>query len=159
MNKTILDMEISYLCAARVSDVLKLSKKQISERGVFIQQGKTGVKQIKQWNDRLRQAVELAFSEFGKGNTTLLVNTKGSTVIHKTFNTHFLNARNAASKKLGYPLTCTFHDIKAKGISDFEGSSKDKQLFSGNKTENQALVYDSKTKITPSLDIPSIKKI
>ncbi|EEP4370888.1 integrase, partial [Salmonella enterica] len=37
-------MEIAYLCAARVSDVLKMNWNQILEKGIFIQQGKTGVK-------------------------------------------------------------------------------------------------------------------
>ncbi|EBU6851489.1 integrase, partial [Salmonella enterica subsp. enterica serovar Typhimurium] len=49
---------------------------------------------------------------------------------------------------------CTFHDIKAKAISDYEGSSRDKQLFSGHRTESQVLTYDRKVKITPSLDAP-----
>ncbi|EFK0226229.1 integrase, partial [Escherichia coli] len=49
-----------------------------------------------------------------------------------------------------------FHDIKAKGISDYEGSSRDKHIFSGHKTENQVLIYDRKTKITPTLDLPLV---
>ncbi|EBY2035096.1 integrase, partial [Salmonella enterica subsp. enterica serovar Tennessee] len=44
--------------------------------------------------------------------------------------------------------------IKAKAISDYEGSSRDKQLFSGHRTESQVLTYDRKVKITPSLDAP-----
>lgn len=35
-------MEIAYLCAARVSDVLSLKWEQIGNDGIFIQQGKTG---------------------------------------------------------------------------------------------------------------------
>lgn len=35
-------MEISYLCAARISDVLQLNYKQILDDGIFIKQGKTG---------------------------------------------------------------------------------------------------------------------
>jgi hypothetical protein len=53
-------MEIAYLCVARQSDVLSLSEDQISEMGIFIRQGKTGVKQIKAWTPRLRAAVSLA---------------------------------------------------------------------------------------------------
>ncbi len=53
-------MEISYLCAARVSDVLSLKWSQVSEEGIFIQQGKTGTKQIKVWTERLHNAIELA---------------------------------------------------------------------------------------------------
>ncbi|ECI3855319.1 integrase, partial [Salmonella enterica subsp. enterica] len=47
-----------------------------------------------------------------------------------------------------------FHDIKAKAISDYEGSSRDKQLFSGHRTESQVLTYNRKVKVTPTLDIP-----
>ncbi|MDS1352060.1 integrase, partial [Klebsiella pneumoniae] len=46
---------------------------------------------------------------------------------------------------------------KAKGISDYEGSSRDKQLFSGHKTESQVLIYDRKTKVSPTLDKPPIE--
>lgn len=48
-------MEIAYLCAARVSDVLKMNWNQILDKGIFIQQGKTGIKQIKAWTERLRE--------------------------------------------------------------------------------------------------------
>ncbi len=46
-------MEIAYLCLARQSDVLGLSKSQLLEDGIFIHQGKTGTKQIKAWSDSL----------------------------------------------------------------------------------------------------------
>ncbi len=60
-------------------------------------------------------------------------------------------------KKLGRKLKVTFHDLKAKGISDYEGSSRDKQLFSGHKTESQVLVYDRKLTVSPTLDLPIIE--
>lgn len=52
-------MEIAYLCAARVSDVLKMNWNQILDKGIFIQQGKTGIKQIKAWTERLSAAVDI----------------------------------------------------------------------------------------------------
>ncbi|EAB2798916.1 hypothetical protein ET272_24465 [Salmonella enterica] len=45
-----------------------------------------------------------------------------------------------------------FHDSKAKGISDYEGSSRDKQLFPGDIMESQGLIYDKKLKIMPPPD-------
>ena len=42
----------------------------------------------------------------------------------------------------------TFHDIKAKAISDYEGN---KQEFSGHKTQSQVAIYDRKVKVTPTL--------
>lgn len=153
-------MEISYLCAARIGDVLKMDHSQILQEGIFIKQGKTGKKQIKKWTVRLRAAIDKAIECFPPKYTsdTVLKNFDGNPCLYKTFNTHFVEARTKAEIKLGKELKCTFHDIKAKGISDFEGSSKDKQLFSGHKTESQVVVYDRKTKITPSLDLPIIEK-
>ncbi|HBR7307229.1 TPA: hypothetical protein L9294_001214 [Klebsiella aerogenes] len=52
----------------------------------------------------------------------------------------------------------TFHNIKAKAISDYEGSSKEKQMFSGHKTESQVVTYDRKVKISPTLDVPMMSK-
>ncbi|MCF3281340.1 integrase, partial [Escherichia coli] len=66
-------------------------------------------------------------------------------------------ARKAAANYLGRPLDCTFHDLKAKGISDYEGTGRDKQKFSGHKTESQVLVYDRKVKVTPTLDVKTHK--
>ena len=56
--------------------------------------------------------------------------------------------RNAASERtVGRPLDCTFHDLKAKGISDYEkdlaGISKNSVVM---ETESQVLVYDRKLK-------------
>ena len=108
----------------------------------------------------IRDAVELAKSTCPplSPNASILYNSNNAAFIPKTFNNHWLIAVRAANETLGYLLTCTFHDLKAKGISDYEGSSKDKQLFSGHKTENQVLVYDRKIKISPTLNMLRIKK-
>ncbi len=51
-------MEIAYLCAARVSDVLSLKWEQIGNDGIFIQQGKTGKKQIKSMESTIAAAMK-----------------------------------------------------------------------------------------------------
>ncbi|MGT6149631.1 tyrosine-type recombinase/integrase [Escherichia coli] len=143
-------MEIAYLCAARVSDVLKMDWNQIMDKGIFIQQGKTGVKQIKAWTDRLHSAVNLGRKSGEDG--AVIKTMYGERYSYKGFNEAWRKARNAAAEKIGRPLDCTFHDLKAKGISDYEGSGRDKQKFSGHKTESQVLVYDRKVKISPTLN-------
>lgn len=148
-------MEIAYLCAARVSDVLSLTWSQITDDGIFIQQGKTGIKQIKGWTDRLHNAIELAKSMCGE--TTVICSSKRTKYSKSGFNILWENARSVAGLKLGRKLHCTFHDIKAKSISDYEGSSREKQLFSGHKTESQVLIYDRRVKKTPTLNKPIIK--
>lgn len=151
-------MEISYLCAARQADVLGLCWMQITDKGIFIQQGKTGKKQIKVWTPRLHQALVTAQIDCPKlsANGLVIYNNDKGQFIRKTFNNRWLKAVRAAQNELGRQLDYTFHDIKAKGISDFEGSSKDKQMFSGHKTESQVLVYDRKVQISPTLNLPVI---
>ncbi|MEQ6971292.1 tyrosine-type recombinase/integrase [Pectobacterium polaris] len=148
-------MEISYLCATRIGDVQDLEWRQETELGLFIQQGKTGVKQIKTYSERLIAALDLARTL--NGRRYIIVNKFGEKYSYKGLNTLWVNARRAASMKLGVDLTCHFHDIKAKAISDYEGSSRDKQIFSGHKTETQVITYDRKTKISPTLNLPVLE--
>ncbi len=66
------------------------------------------------------------------------------------FNSRWQKARDAA--KTAFPelaFDFTFHDLKAKGISDLEGSISDKQKISGHKTTSQTARYDRKTEIVP----------
>lgn len=149
-------MEIAYLCAARLSDVLGMKWQQITEQGIFIQQGKTGIKQIKAWTPRLRAAIERAkvFSTPAQSNAAVVMGKHKGHYTKSGFTNRWADARLKASSQLGYDLDCTFHDLKAKGISDYKGSTKDKQLFSGHKSESQILVYDRKVKISPTLNIP-----
>ncbi|VUS79520.1 hypothetical protein SPARK1531C2_02956 [Klebsiella grimontii] len=151
-------MEISYLCAARLGDVLDLRWSEVMDVGLFIQQNKTGTKQIKEWSPRLRSAIQLARNTFGTDDGFVITTSKGGKVITKTLNNWWNDAKRAAEQKSGMPFGCNFHDIKAKGISDYEGSTRDKQLFSGHKTEGQVLVYDRKVKITPTLNAPLIDR-
>lgn len=149
-------MEVSYLCAARQGDVLDMTWGDVMEVGLFIEQNKTGTKQIKVWSPRLRAALQLARNASVRSEKYVITNSFGEKVIGKTINKWWDKARKAAEEKAGVPFGCTFHDIKAKGISDYEGSSRDKQIFSGHKTESQVLVYDRKLKVTPTLDLPLV---
>ncbi|MEL4014352.1 tyrosine-type recombinase/integrase [Dryocola clanedunensis] len=153
-------MEISYLCAAREGDVLDVLLSDIRDEGLFIEQNKTGKKQIKQWSPRLRTAVDLATQKLVNRSAAgyLIPGPSGGKMNKKTFNTWWNKAKKAAALKIGRPVPGTFHDIKAKAISDYEGSTRDKQLFSGHKTESQVNTYDRKVKISPTLDVPFMAK-
>ncbi|PWC14234.1 hypothetical protein B4923_04825 [Brenneria roseae subsp. americana] len=103
---------------------------------------------------RLKRAFELAkaIAPPHSLDSPVIASKSGGHFSKRGFSHHFEQARANAAEKLGYALNCTFHDLKAKGISDCEGSSRDKQLFSGHKTESQVLVYDQEIKVTPTLD-------
>ncbi|MBZ7262436.1 tyrosine-type recombinase/integrase [Klebsiella oxytoca] len=149
-------MEISYLCAARLGDVLDLRWSDVMDLGIYIEQNKTGTKQIKEWSPRLRLALQLARNTFGTSGQFVITTSKNGKVTPKTLNNWWNDAKRTAEQKSGILFGCNFHDIKAKGISDYQGSSRDKQLFSGHKTENQVNTYDRKVKVSPTLIAPPL---
>ena len=66
------------------------------------------------------------------------------------FNSRWMKAKQAA--KVAYPdmdFDFTFHDLKAKGISDLSGSLYEKQAISGHKNFEQTARYDRKIAIVP----------
>lgn len=146
-------MEIAYLCLARQGDVLALQKSQLLDAGIFIRQGKTAAKQIKAWSDRLTAAIELAKSlplKDGVSSVYVLHQQNGARYTRDGFNSRWQLARDEAQKKFPHLLfDFTFHDLKAKGVSDLEGSLQEKQQISGHKTITQTARYDRKVKIVP----------
>ncbi|WP_221795538.1 tyrosine-type recombinase/integrase [Oceanobacter mangrovi] len=141
-------MEISYCCAARIDDVLTLTREQIRPEGIFIEQGKTGAKQIKQWTPRLKKAYEQALTVFGDRTYHVILNSQGSRMSYRAFRDRWALALELAIKDHpAIKLDFTFHDIKAKSISDWNG---DKKQFSGHKSDRMIATYDRKTAIVPT---------
>lgn len=152
-------MDISYLCAARLEDVIKLKHEQILEEGIYIEQGKTGVKQINEWSTALREAI-LRVKTDTQSILYVFHQADGSKWAKRTVQSWYTKAKNRAAEHAeaeGLPFVndFTFHDIKAKGISDFEG---DKQAFSGHKTARQVQLYDRKIRHTATVsELPAQK--
>ena len=146
-------MELSYLCAARRGDVLKMRWSQVGEDGIDIQQSKTGARQIKLWSPRLRaiiaEAKKLSSNAIG---IYVVVKPNGMPFTENGFSSAWQDAVAAARAATGWPLDFTFHDIKAKAISDVPGTSRDKQAVSGHKTEAQVATYDRSVKRVPAVD-------
>lgn len=146
-------MEIAYLCAARQADVLEMQKSQLLDDGIFIRQGKTGKKQIKGWSERLQAAIEMAGTlPISDGITSVYVihQRSGAKYSRDGFNSRWTRAREEAAEKFPHLLfDFTFHDLKAKGISDLEGTLQEKQNISGHKTITQTARYDRKIQVVP----------
>ena len=139
-------MAISYLCAARQADVVGLTRFQLEDRGIRIAQSKTGVLQIKTWSPALRKAVARGLRCRRRHDCThVVVGLQGKPYSVQGFRAMFYKAKVAAAERYGIAIDWTFHDIKAKSISDFEG---DKSEFSGNKATVH--VYDRLPKVVPT---------
>lgn len=148
-------MELAYLCCARQSDVLTLRKSNILDEGLFIKQGKTGKEQVKAWSPRLRAIMALAKRlpiKKSMASQYVIHKPDGSKYTRNGFNTTWAKARSEARIKTGLPLDFTFHDIKAKGISDLDGELHEKQRISGHKSASQTARYDRKADVVPAVD-------
>lgn len=146
-------MELAYLCCARQGDILALRKDQLMEAGIYIKQGKTGKSQIKGWSERLTKAIKLAKQlplKEAVNSLYVLHQANGKLYTRDGFNSRWLKAKEEAAKK--YPeldFNFTFHDLKAKGISDLEGTLQEKQAISGHKNIRQTARYDRKIEVVP----------
>ena len=142
-------MEISYLCMARIGDVVKLSMADVLKDGLYIAQGKTGKKQIKLWSERLTQAVNDCRSLPRKSNVTtlfLISKADGSKYTVRAIQAQYKRACDKAGV-----TAATFHDLKAKGVSDFDGTLAEKQDAAGHTTASQTAKYDRKIKTVRSV--------
>jgi len=144
-------MELAYLCCARQQDVLSMRTSQILDHGIFIAQGKTGVQQVKLWTTRLRSVIKMAKSLANSGisSTYVLCKPDGGNWSRDGFNSRWAKAKSDTRLATGLPIDFTFHDLKAKGISDLEGNLQDKQAISGHKNIGQTARYDRKVKEVP----------
>lgn len=147
-------MELAYLCCARQGDILSMRTSQILEEGIFIAQGKTGTEQIKLWSPRLKKAIEQSrqLSQPGVVSTFVICKPDGSKWTRDGFNSRWSKDKGAARIATGLPMDFTFHDLKAKGISDIEGTLQEKQAISGHKSAGQTARYDRKVKQVSSVD-------
>ncbi|MES2626049.1 MAG: integrase, partial [Pseudomonadota bacterium] len=135
-------MELSYVEAARGQDVRAIMLSDIKDKGVYIQQEKTGKKQLKLWTPRLQDAVDaaleirkrilLSMSKRGAvASMYVLINKWGQPYTADGLKTIWAQNKARIKKEYDMSIQWTFHDIKAKGISDYEGN---KQEFSGHKS-------------------------
>lgn len=146
-------MELAYLCCARQNDVLDMKKSQFLQEGILIKQSKTAVAQIKAWSERLSSAIELSKSlTLNNGMSSLYVihQPTGNKYTRDGFNSRWRKAKEEARATFPHlRFDFTFHDLKAKGVSDLEGNIYEKQAISGHKNVEQTARYNRKVEIVP----------
>ena len=152
-------MEIAYVCMARINDVVELRKSNLLEEGLFIQQSKTGVGQIKEWNDRLRDAIKRAHKlplENNMHSIYLIHQVNGKKVsirmLQKRFEIARFNSLDECGFKTPSEMNIHFHDLKSKGVADMKGSLEDKRFAAGHTNLRQTQSYDRKLSVVPALD-------
>ncbi len=156
-------MEFAYLCRLRRGEVIGpdirdvseenplkyegLQRKHIVDEGLHVFRGKGSKEQIIGWTPRLRKAVRNALVMPSiVGSVYLLHDNKGQKIRKKVFERAFRLAMKQAVKEEGIE-PFHYHDLKAKGVSDFDG---DKMKASGHKSLKMVAVYDRKLEIVDS---------
>lgn len=132
-------MEFAYLCRLRQNEIIKLTDANVKEIGLLAARGKGSKTQNIAWSERLKAAVDLAKSVPRSKKTDCLIVSSASG--EPLTLTALKLAWQKSRAKYGDGMTWTLHDLKAKGVSDFEG---DKHAASGHKTEQMTAVYDRK---------------
>lgn len=135
-------MELAYLCRARKSELRSLRRSHCVEDGLLLERGKGSKTQIILWTPRLQTAVSLgsADSKVTMLDPYLLNKDSGGPITNSSFNSAWQRTMRKAMEQ-GLPERFTFHDIKAKGVSDFDG---DKARASGHKSARMTAIYDRK---------------
>lgn len=131
-------MEIAYLSRARWSEIANLKRTNIKDNGIYIKRTKGSKDEITLWTPRLRKAIDRALAFNRNRISEYLIHDKDGLPIKKnTFDSAWQRLMVKALKN-GLKEKFTFHDIKARGVSDHETK------FSGHRSEKMAAVYDRK---------------
>jgi len=146
-------MELAYLTCSRQGDILAMKKSQIMDEGILIKQSKTSVAQIKAWSPRFEAAIKMATElplKPGMSSIFIIHQPNGSGYTRDGFNSRWSAAREVAKQKFPELLfDFTFHDLKAKGVSDLEVDLYEKRAITGHKNVEQTAAYDRKITVVP----------
>lgn len=144
-------MELAYLCRFRKVELLTARRDQITDDGLDTRRAKRGRDTITEWSPRLRTAVDNALQTHGDiPSIYLLSNGKGGPIAEEGFNTAWTRIILRAVAEHGIDRY-TFHDLRRKGTTDFQGTAAEKTDAGGWNNPAMLRVYDlSKPKTKPT---------
>jgi len=128
-------MELAYLCRMRLSEVLDARVKDIEEEGLNTRRLKGSDDALTLCSPRLQKSVNQGLDGCIRTPEMTIINRNGSPVRRSSFQTTWQR------RMKNFEPRFSFHDLKARGVSDFDG---DKKKASGHKSERMVSVYDRK---------------
>lgn len=131
-------MDLCYLTAQRISDVLKIKLSDISKEGIYFEQKKTGKKLFVSMSKDMQKAIDRAKIMNPKGVTPiyLLGLSSGKIRSYKGVSDLFARARTQANV-----LDVTLHDIRAMALTRADKMGLDAKSLAGHSTEQQTKTY------------------
>jgi len=134
-------MELAYLMRLRPVEVRTLQKSDCTPEGVRARRRKGSREQIVEWSARLQAAIAAADTPSPIGSIYVLHDRRGQPITQSAFDSAWGTLMNECLSSGDLIERFHFHDLKAKGVSDFDG---DKQKAAGHKSPQMAAVYDRK---------------
>lgn len=125
-------MDICYLTASRIGDVLAIQHQHIATDIIWIRQAKTGQRQEHVMTEELREAVQRAKAIHSiQTLSPYLFHPKGKKTAYQYHG--IKNAYQRACKAAGVTNT-TLHDLRAKSLTDADRDGIDAQKLAGHTT-------------------------
>lgn len=129
-------MDLAYLTGQRIGDVLSIRLLDLTERGIEVDQEKTGKRLTIRWTPDLRAAVEAAKGLHSTAKLILLGQRNGKP--RSYFGVRDLWDRACARAKVA---DAHLHDLRAKAITDARRQGLNPQHLAGHTTEAQTVRY------------------
>lgn len=138
-------MDMAYLCRARTIELRALTEADIADDGIYLRRTKGSVSEVTGWSDRMVSAVKEARSVYSSAPVSigrpLFHGKKGAPIPKSSFKTAWARIMRKALEA-GLTERFTFHDLKAKGVTDH----KDKA--SGHRSKKMQAVYNRRPDMT-----------
>lgn len=123
-------MEFAYITAMRRGDILKLRLDQITDEGIWIKQSKTGTKQLYEWTTGLTHIVTKAKAlKRPMRGLYLFCTRQGQPYSDAGFKAMWNRVQIKWAESGGNRFT--FHDIRAKALTDAKRLGLDAQSLAG----------------------------
>jgi len=123
-------MDLCYLTAQRITDVLSIARADITDVGIRFKQGKTAEKLTVKWSPDLRAVVERAKGLGGNVlSLTLLSNRRRKRPDYRTVREQWDKACRAAGVEDAH-----LHDLRAKSLTHAKHQGRDPTALAGHKS-------------------------
>lgn len=132
-------MDFAYITALRKGDILRLRLDQITSEGIWVKQSKTGAKQLYEWTDGLHEVVNRANSLKRPKSLHLFCNRQSQPYTDSGFKAMWQRVQIKWAEQGGERFT--FHDIRAKALTDAKHLGMDAQSLAGHSSATMTEHY------------------